>query len=109
MNSKFDQLYNTVLEENAVPVQQNPNLAKDVQDFFTKHGSNPQFFAELEKQINALQKTAQQKPSPTPAAPQQNTQAAQQQTTQQPAQQQSNPQQAQQQGQPNQQQAQQKK
>ena len=99
MSSKFDSIYNSVLAENTTPAPQpNPNIAKEVQDFFTKHQSTAGFFDVLAKQIEAVQKAQQQAAKQQPAPPQQpnNQQPAQQNNQQQPAQQQNN----QQQGQP---------
>jgi hypothetical protein len=96
MNSKFDEIYNQVLSENTVPSNgnnQNPNIAKDVQEFFAKHQNTQGFFDILAKQIEAAQKAQQQ-------AQQQAKQQPAQQNTQQPAQQ-NNQQNAQQPAQPN--------
>ena len=111
MSSKFDQIYNQVLAENAVPTPaptSNINISKEVQDFFAKHQTNPGFFDELTKQIDAAQKAQQQAAQQSkqqPAQPnQQQPQAGQPAQQGQPNQQQPQAGQPAQQGQPNQQQ-----
>jgi len=100
MNSKFDQIYKQVLDENTIPATNsntsNVNVSKEVQDFFNKHQTNPGFFEELVKQLDAAQKAQKAQPqSNQQQNGQQQSQANQQQNGQQPqANQQQNSQQA---------------
>lgn len=91
MSTKFDEIYNQVLRENAIPAANSTpsgNISKEVQDFFSKHQTSPGFFDELVKQLDAAQK-AQKSQQPTqPASSQQTPVAGQQQNaSNQPAQQ----------------------